>query len=193
MPDISNNPIANAAIATTESARRDSETQQVSRARPVEDAVQATATGVASGPSAGPANGVAATQRVSDVSVSSEARQRLAAESAGQGVQPAGSGGGNALQQRINELLGDPSAAPAPEGGAPADVSGGRGVSGGESARGASATEGGPEASRAAVRGQPAPVDQSAARIEQRTAADASSPSQSNNDLTGNPERLQRA
>lgn len=195
MADISNNPIANAAVATSESARRDDETQQAARQRTGAAAtvVQAAATGVAPERAGQSANGLNATQRVSDVSVSPEARQRLAAENGGQIEPPAATGGGNTLQQRINELLGDPSAASAPVSIGPTDVSGGRGVSGGQLPQSTSAAERGREPVQVADRAQPSSVEPADTVRAQPVSDGQQSSDQTNNDLTGNPGRLQRA
>lgn len=196
MPDISNNPIATTAMAAAEGARRDTELQQASRQRAgaVTDVVQAAVTGASQDRGTPSANGLDPTQRVSDVSVSAEARQRLAAEGTAQAPQTNVGPAGNALQQRINDLLGGPSSTAAPEATVPTDVSGGRGVSGGEARRAGSLPGGATQQpGQAASSTAPSSADPAAARVQSSTSAGPQSSVQANTDLTGNPGRIQRA
>lgn len=239
MVQIANNPLASSAATDVSRRPGDNQALRADRSAASPDAastVQAGAVGVAQaqGESTVTAD---PTQRVSQVSVSAEARQRLAAENTAQaGASPqaargavvAGSGatatettgpaanlasvngqGAQAsqsaassqadasennstsglLRQRINELLGsDGSASPRQSADAVADVSGGRGVSG--------SAEAGQQPTTAASNREnvsPTLAEASASRAEQRSADSRQPSADTNNDLTGNPQRIQRA
>lgn len=188
MPEISNNPMANAGSYLAEGLRRPADDQSMQR----QDAVGASrdASGVPNTTVAG-ASGAAnpsPTQRVSQVSVSPEARQRLAAESSGQGVTPTETTGSGGLQRRINDLLGESSAGPAANTGVPTDVSGGRSVAG--TAPEAAVAE---RTSQRATDERPGGPTVAERIQEQRDAASQQPARDTNNDVTGNPQRIQRS